>query len=481
MLNHPYFNRTLKLSILFFFMLSGGLNFNLAYAQPLSVENIHDLGVQSINGDNVPVDLEKGRHYIYQSAIRGYPLGQFHLGILFYTGDGGVQNTPCAKWWLEKALLSEGEVHDMAQDALAEINEESAMLSLQPRVIVEKIDEHICHQSPITDNDSALMEYDLPPMIEPKIDLEQLQKAIIALPQISSLTTTLIQNLHQPDIGTIIRIESIIHHGTQAYRHSVQRLSKNWERLEQYLINGDKTKSDMANNKNHPEQIRPLDIVQNPPEEPEEVTITILLSPEQEAELAKKIETPDEWLKKEFEKADEQTQLAQSTNKNSETETPDLVTETNNATLFDKTPVPQIEEPLLSTATSPAIAQQPDDIKPTPEFVAPKVVKSANPPSSPSPANNLGGNPQNAPPRHYTIQVGSASHPSGLHEQARRHKLSNYLVYETVRNGRQWYVLVYGEYPNMTSAKRALKSLPSAIQRDKPWVRSLQQVQSELH
>ncbi|EOV8410814.1 SPOR domain-containing protein [Providencia stuartii] len=59
--------------------------------------------------------------------------------------------------------------------------------------------------------------------------------------------------------------------------------------------------------------------------------------------------------------------------------------------------------------------------------------------------------------------------------------MSNYLVYETVRHGRQWYVLVYGEFSNIASAKRALKNLPSAIQRDKPWVRSLRHVQSELH
>lgn len=54
-------------------------------------------------------------------------------------------------------------------------------------------------------------------------------------------------------------------------------------------------------------------------------------------------------------------------------------------------------------------------------------------------------------------------------------------MYETVRHGRQWYVLVYGEFSNIASAKRALKNLPSAIQRDKPWVRSLRHVQSELH
>ena len=98
---------------------------SVAQAQRTPVEIIHDMGVQLINGDGVPVDLIKGRYYIHQSAIRGYPLGQLHLGILFYFGDGGVQNTACAQWWLEKALQAEGEVHDIAKDFLSDIQKET--------------------------------------------------------------------------------------------------------------------------------------------------------------------------------------------------------------------------------------------------------------------------------------------------------------------------------------------------------------------
>ncbi|MTB66952.1 fimbria/pilus periplasmic chaperone [Providencia sp. wls1943] len=96
-------------------------------------------------------------------------------------------------------------------------------------------------------------------------------------------------------------------------------------------------------------------------------------------------------------------------------------------------------------------------------------------------STNLGGDIRSASSRHYTLQLGSAASAEGLYEQARRHKLSNYLVYETVRNNRQWYVLVYGEYPSIRSAKHAIQNLPSAFQRDKPWVCSIQHVQSELN
>ncbi|EJD6038720.1 SPOR domain-containing protein [Morganella morganii] len=95
-------------------------------------------------------------------------------------------------------------------------------------------------------------------------------------------------------------------------------------------------------------------------------------------------------------------------------------------------------------------------------------------------SRNTGQDLRTAPAHHYTLQLSSAATPDGLYQSARRHKLSNYLVYETVRHGRQWYVLVYGDYPDLSSAKSALHLLPPAFYNNKPWVRSLKQVQREL-
>lgn len=85
------------------------------------LEQIHDLGVQFINGDGIPIDLAKGRYYIQQSALLGYPLGQYHFGVLFFTGEGGTRNSECATWWLEKAIKANNEVREMAQQALNDI------------------------------------------------------------------------------------------------------------------------------------------------------------------------------------------------------------------------------------------------------------------------------------------------------------------------------------------------------------------------
>lgn len=79
-----------KFAILSIALGSSFLSNSIAQTQSSSVEMTHDKGVQLINGDGVPVDLVKGRYYIHQSAVQGYPLGQLHLGILFW------------RWWNTK-------------------------------------------------------------------------------------------------------------------------------------------------------------------------------------------------------------------------------------------------------------------------------------------------------------------------------------------------------------------------------------------
>ncbi|OAT34605.1 SPOR domain-containing protein [Proteus myxofaciens] len=93
---------------------------------------------------------------------------------------------------------------------------------------------------------------------------------------------------------------------------------------------------------------------------------------------------------------------------------------------------------------------------------------------------NLGGHPQSASALHFTLQLASAAQKDGLLESAKRHKLTNYWIYETQRNGRQWYVLVYGEFATTSSAKKAINNLPKEFKQNNPWVRKLSQVQSDV-
>lgn len=90
------------------------------------------------------------------------------------------------------------------------------------------------------------------------------------------------------------------------------------------------------------------------------------------------------------------------------------------------------------------------------------------------------GNLRTASGKHFTIQLAGAETPEGLYTRAKQYHLKHYLVYETARHNRRWYVLVAGEYPTRRAALQAIASLPSEFQKNGAWVRTLRQVQSEL-
>ena len=87
---------------------------------------------------------------------------------------------------------------------------------------------------------------------------------------------------------------------------------------------------------------------------------------------------------------------------------------------------------------------------------------------------------KNAPGSHFTLQLSSASRSDTLNAYAKQQKLSDYHVYETIRDGKPWYILVSGNYASSAEAKRAITTLPADVQAKKPWVKPVQQVQQDL-
>ncbi|MCC3702723.1 SPOR domain-containing protein [Rouxiella badensis] len=85
-----------------------------------------------------------------------------------------------------------------------------------------------------------------------------------------------------------------------------------------------------------------------------------------------------------------------------------------------------------------------------------------------------------APGSHFTLQLSSASQSTSLNNFARQQGLKNYSVYQTVRDGKPWFVLVSGNYASSADAKRAIASLPADVQAKKPWVKPVHQVQQDL-
>ncbi|EHB8845978.1 cell division protein DamX [Salmonella enterica subsp. enterica serovar Alachua] len=94
-------------------------------------------------------------------------------------------------------------------------------------------------------------------------------------------------------------------------------------------------------------------------------------------------------------------------------------------------------------------------------------------------AGNVGAL-KSAPSSHYTLQLSSSSNYDNLNGWAKKENLKNYVVYETMRNGQPWYVLVTGMYASKEDAKRAVSTLPADVQAKNPWAKPLHQVQADL-
>ncbi|WP_340611242.1 SPOR domain-containing protein [Xenorhabdus bharatensis] len=93
---------------------------------------------------------------------------------------------------------------------------------------------------------------------------------------------------------------------------------------------------------------------------------------------------------------------------------------------------------------------------------------------------NIGEDLLKVPANRFTLQLSSASRPDTLIAFAKKNNLSHYKVYETKRNDKTWFILIYGSYNSASDAKKAIASLPVDVRTQKPWVRKLQQVHQDL-
>ena len=85
----------------------------------------------------------------------------------------------------------------------------------------------------------------------------------------------------------------------------------------------------------------------------------------------------------------------------------------------------------------------------------------------------------NLPNNHVTLQLSSASQSKTLEAFAKKQNLEQYWIYETRRDNKPWFVLIYGSYPNVQQANQAVSTLPADVQAKKPWVKPIRQVQQE--
>lgn len=85
-------------------------------------------------------------------------------------------------------------------------------------------------------------------------------------------------------------------------------------------------------------------------------------------------------------------------------------------------------------------------------------------------------------PRHYTLQLAAGTDKKAIENFIQRHKLTGKAVYfHRIRDGKDWYILVYGSYTGYSKAKQAISQLPESVQKAKPWARSFSAIHAELN
>jgi len=86
------------------------------------------------------------------------------------------------------------------------------------------------------------------------------------------------------------------------------------------------------------------------------------------------------------------------------------------------------------------------------------------------------------PGNRYTLQLLGSRHQQPILDYIRGNKLDpeRCAYYEGSFKGGEWYVLVYGIFPNRAAALAARDALPARVQKEKPWPRSFASVQEVI-
>ncbi|MDF2181661.1 AAA family ATPase [Neptuniibacter sp. CAU 1671] len=85
------------------------------------------------------------------------------------------------------------------------------------------------------------------------------------------------------------------------------------------------------------------------------------------------------------------------------------------------------------------------------------------------------------PAKSYTLQVmGSRSEEGAQKFIQSQSSAVDFYYFATQYKGKPWYVVVYGQYSNRDAATSAIQQLPAALQKVRPWARSLQSVQLDI-
>jgi len=132
-------------------------------------------------------------------------------------------------------------------------------------------------------------------------------------------------------------------------------------------------------------------------------------------------------------------------------------------------PAPEVE-----MASGPVLAPQPvEPQQMSPEPVAPRVAEAVV--VDPATASWLDSAADSA-----TIQIFASISQVETMALAKRHPWRRGLALLTfARAGQQWYALLYGQFPDVAAARRAMPELPPVLRAGKPWSRRMGDVRGQ--
>lgn len=85
------------------------------------------------------------------------------------------------------------------------------------------------------------------------------------------------------------------------------------------------------------------------------------------------------------------------------------------------------------------------------------------------------------PKKHFTLQlIGSHNLAAMKSFIAKNHLKGKAVFYSAELNHEKWYMLVYGNYPNLEAARMAMQNLPPTLRQLHPWIKSYRIVHEEI-
>lgn len=85
------------------------------------------------------------------------------------------------------------------------------------------------------------------------------------------------------------------------------------------------------------------------------------------------------------------------------------------------------------------------------------------------------------PPRHYAVQLSASPDWNDIQAFVQQTGLpAHHVIYETVRDGQVWFIVVVGDYRNVQEARDAIVELPDELKAMNPWPKSYQKIQQEM-